>query len=398
MESEIGGSDHTVARTFGVICGLGLAGLMAKLSLSAMSSSSSGGQGIFLMFAAIGIGGPLAVLTLGITLYLAVKGALGPSLFMVIWLPVAASLAIIPVSEHFSRKERSAYASTHPGVNEIHVNLTGRELRLDPAVGPHAPMLGKDPAIFLSLKREPVDNREDKMTSYRGVLLAPDFKSMPVIYGPPEQGEKVTVPVLVAPPAANWAPFLPELGTSLAEHLVHYYFHYSDRVEVASAIDWNDGITLKNSIAPSTLRIHNLTGETIVRFEVDGETTSFYEGLTTLREEDCRVHAVKAVLGTDPRLKLRWQTAQSAPKWNEATPTLPSFREPMPEGGNADPASLHMFLLVDVSVTVQRAQPYFTPEGMARVLESAALPAFKTAPLCGTAADRYAPRFARTAG
>lgn len=395
-KSDTGRSDHSAARAVGVLAGLMLAALAAKLSLHALNPSNDG-EGIVLLFAAIGIGAPLSLLTLGFTLYLAGKGELGPGLFAGIWLPVAASLAIIPVAGYFKGREKDAYASTHRNVNEVHVNLTGRDLQFDPLIGSHPHMAGKNPDIFMPIKREPVTNRGDRMAAYRGVLLAPDFKSMSVIYGPAERGETVTVPVMVAPTPVNWAPFLPELSISLAEHLVHYYYHYPDRVEVASAINWNDRIILNNGLNADDLRVHNLTGETVVRLEVNGETVSFYSGLPTLRAGDCRVLDVHAVLGREPELKVRWQTAQS-PTWREATPTLPSFREPTPEGRNAEPASVHLFLRLDGRVTLQRTQPYYTPEGMARVLESEALPPFVTAPVCGTAADQYAPRFEKTAG
>jgi hypothetical protein len=240
MQSDTEPHDHTLASTFGVIAALSLAALLVKLSLSALSPMNGSYAGIGLMFAAIGFGGPLFLLSLGFTIYLASKKALSTYLAMVMWLPVVASLAIIPVSEFFRKKEYAAYASTHPSVHEIHVNLTGRDLRFDPAIGPQPLMDGKDPANFLDVKREPASNRGDKMAAYHGVLVAPEFTSMPVIYGPAEQGETVVVPVVVAPVPAQWAPLLPQLGMRLPGLLVHYYFHYPDHVEVASAIDWDD--------------------------------------------------------------------------------------------------------------------------------------------------------------
>ena len=159
MDCDIGRNEHTFARTLGAIAGLALAALLAILSLLALSPSTGTNAGISLMFAAIGLGVPLFLVTLGITFYLASKSAISPLLTMVIWLPVLAGLAIIPVSEFFSKRENAAYASTHPSVREIHVNLTGRDLRLDPLVGSHPLMEGKEPANFLELRREPESNR-----------------------------------------------------------------------------------------------------------------------------------------------------------------------------------------------------------------------------------------------
>lgn len=165
-KTETGRSDHSAARAVAVLAGLMLAALLTKLSLHALNPSNDG-EGIVLLFTAIGIGAPLTLLTLGFTLYLGGKGELGPGLFMGIWLPVAASLAIIPVAGYFNGKEKDAYARKHPNVNEVHVNLTGRDLRFDPMIGTHPHMAGKNPDIFMPIKREPVSNRSDRMAAYR---------------------------------------------------------------------------------------------------------------------------------------------------------------------------------------------------------------------------------------
>ncbi len=56
------------------------------------------------MFAAIQFGVPLFLVTLGITIYLASKRAIGLYFAMVMWLPILASLAIIPVTEFFMER------------------------------------------------------------------------------------------------------------------------------------------------------------------------------------------------------------------------------------------------------------------------------------------------------
>ena len=97
-------NEHHVARTLGIIAGLALAVLLAKLSLLAVSQSTGTNGGIALMFAAIQFGVPLFLVTLGITIYLARKRAIGLYLAMVMWLPILASLAIIPVTEFFMKR------------------------------------------------------------------------------------------------------------------------------------------------------------------------------------------------------------------------------------------------------------------------------------------------------
>ena len=129
-----------------------------------------------------------------------------------------------------------------------------------------------------------------------------------------------------------------------------------------------------------------------MRLEVNGETVPFYLGLTPLRREDCKVSHSTAVLGANPKkLTVRWQTAQSAPIWNEATPTVPTFRNPIPAGSSVTSKSVHLFLQQDGQVTMQRAQTYSTPARRDSVRASEPLPAFKAPPACGDAVDQYPP-------
>ena len=94
---------HAVARSSGVLLALALAGLLVTLSFSAMDTGNGFG-GIVLIFALMFIGGPLLLATVGITIYLAIKGALGPGLAALMWVPIVIGLAIIPVSDYLISK------------------------------------------------------------------------------------------------------------------------------------------------------------------------------------------------------------------------------------------------------------------------------------------------------
>ena len=94
---------HTVARVIGVLFALALAGLLIHLSFSAMDIGNSFG-GIILLFALMAYGGPLLLATVGMTIYLAIKGAMGPGLAALMWVPIVIGLAIIPVSDYLISK------------------------------------------------------------------------------------------------------------------------------------------------------------------------------------------------------------------------------------------------------------------------------------------------------
>ena len=115
---------HTVAQTLGVVFALALAGLLVTLSLISMDIGNSYG-GIMLMFALILIGGPLLLVTVGITIYLAIKSAIGPGLATLMWLPIVVGLAIIPVSDYFASKKRLQEHDTAPA-GRGHVSHPGR--------------------------------------------------------------------------------------------------------------------------------------------------------------------------------------------------------------------------------------------------------------------------------
>ena len=97
MDFGVVHNKHIGARRFGVFCGLALTLLLTILSFSALSLSNTYG-GFGLMFATIWLGIPLFLITVGVTTYLIYKSAIGPPLTMAIWLPVMASLAILPLS------------------------------------------------------------------------------------------------------------------------------------------------------------------------------------------------------------------------------------------------------------------------------------------------------------
>ncbi|SEN07992.1 hypothetical protein SAMN05428959_10195 [Duganella sp. CF517] len=398
MNKRTDGGDHGFARALGAVSGLALAGVLTKLSVTALEPTNSGYAGIGIMFAALGFGVPLFLLTLCITIYLACKGALHGRWVALMWLPFLVSLAILPVAEFFGAREREAYAGKHPDVREVHVNLTGRDLRLDPAIGPQPEMEGAYPDRFLELRREPVAHRDDHMAAYRGVLPAAELNSMTVIYGPKDQGEAVSVPVAIAPTPADLAPFLPEPGSAMAKLLVHYYYHYPDRVDVASTIDWDLGNNPQydNGKPASGVVIHNLSNETIVRLEVNGQLVPFYHGLQPLRADYCTVNSYSAVLQPGAKLRVRWQGAQSAPKWNDASPAVPTFRKPVAGGGSVTSSAVHLFFYPDGRLRVQRSRSFTTASG-GGVGVSVALPAFDSMPVCGDAAEQYPPTLARNA-
>ncbi len=380
--------NHPIARAGGIIVAVILALLLTSVSvLMLLGTIRDEGGGLVLI--AIFFGVPLLLIACGIWVYLMVKGATCRRLGLTMWLPVLASMSILPIAFTVHSVGQAAFDSGHPNVAEIHVNLTGRDMLPDHDTGGGVAMSAKKPDHFREVKREPAsNNRADKLAEYKGALLAPGLKSMRVAYED-EPGEKKTVvQVKVTPLPAAWAPTLAKLGTGSTTELMHYYYHYPERTEVATVIDWRN---VRTNMTVVDVYVHNLGALPLVRLELNGQSLRMpgNRSLKPLAKDDCHFFASNALELPATPLKLRWQTAQTNPAWQAATARAPAFRQAEPAKGSITSDSLHLFIGADGSLAAQRAQLLDTglvQEGI-RVTEVA--PAFTSAPLCGTALERY---------
>lgn len=388
MQAPATAGNHPTARAWGIIVAVILALLLTSISiLILLGTIRDEGGGLILI--AIFFGVPLLLIACGIWVYLMVKRAADLRLALTMWLPVLASMSILPIAFTIDSVGQEAFNSAHPDVAEIHVNLTGRDMVPDPDTGGYRSMSAQEPDNFQQVKRQPaLNNRADKMTAYNGALLAPGFNSVRVAYDDAPRGKETVVPVKVMPSPAAWTPALAKLGTGDASQLMHYYYHYPARIEVATVIDWRN---VRTDMPVVDVYVHNLGALPLVRLELNGQTLRLpgNESIKPLAKDDCHFFPSTALDLPAAPLKLRWQTAQTNPAWQAASVKVPAFRQAEPAKGSITSNSLHLFIGPDGSLAAQRAQLLDTglsKEGI-RVTEVA--PAFASAPLCGTAPDHY---------
>ena len=383
MEAQAKYKQFAAARAFGMIVGVTLALLLSAISVTALFSKvpdHGGGLGYLAIF----IGGPLFLIALGIWIYLVLKGAAGHGLEKIMWIPVAASMAILPVAIVIEMVRQAIFNSAHPVVHEVHINLTGRTIALDPgADGDGMPLDGKEPRRFTDVRRDPwMNNRDDKMLAYDRGLPAPGFNSMKVYFNGTD-GAPTTVPVRVMPTPPLWQEFSLNLSEGDPRELVHFYYHYPDRVEVVTtlgnSVDFADNFDRK---APVTnLSIHNLGSEGIVRVEVNGQPLFMMGDLQPVAEE-CYAYSREVIHKPETPITLRWQTAGTDPQWRQGTVTVPQFKTRESVHGSVEAESLHLYVKPDGTLSAQREQTLDVGFLLTGTRVTAVMPPFPAEPPC----------------
>ncbi len=384
MEAQAKYKQFAVARACGMVAGVSLALLVGAISVTALSNlvrDEGGGLGYLAIF----IGGPLFLTALGIWIYLVLKGAAGHGLEKIMWIPVAASMAILPVAVVLESVDDAIYGSSHPAVQEIHVNLTGQTifLQTESSYG-YEVLEGNDPDRFTKVDRDPaMNNRADKMRAYVGALPAPGFTSMSVTYGRADAPASV-VPVRVMPAPALWTAHSLDLASADAEELTHYYYHYPNRVEVVTAIDGGDGYAkrFKRGAPVVQVVIHNLGSEEIVRLEVNGQPLSMPWSIEPAAQR-CHPGSHEAIDQPQAPLTLRWQTAATDAQWRQATVAVPAFKNREPTQGSIEEDTVHLYIKPDGSLAAQREQTLDVDLFTSGNRVTAAVPPFETDPTCG---------------
>lgn len=387
MDHQVARQEHAVGRTCGMVAGLALALLLGGISVvMLLRLIRDDGGGLVLL--AIFIGIPLFIVALVIWIYLLRKGAAGAGLTKIMWLPVVVSMSILPVAGAIETASQAYFRSSHPIVTELHVNLTGRTMALDPESDGSAQSLpGAEPSRFKNLNRDPSMNRRaDKMAAYEGALLAPGFNSMKVFYED-RRGAASVVPVRVLPMPPAWKQLASKMGSIPSENLVHVYYHYPDRVDVLSMVE--SRAVFASAFAKGTplvdVFVHNLGSEEIVRLEMNGQPARLTSGIPPASDR-CHVFPFAAIEIPDAPLILRWQSARANPAWQHATLVVPPFPKAPLDGGSVESHALHVYIKPDGTLAAQREQQLDLGLFKTGKRVSAATPAFATAPECGLAA------------
>ena len=269
--------------------------------------------------------------------------------YILAWGPV---LLIPLVFNHYNDKAED-YRLAHPNIQEVHINLTGKTIKIDPDIFPDfdgrkSTLKGKEPENFISFVRYHGDAK-DPMPDYDGTYLAETFKSMKVRYGTVEKSTTVMLPVIHPATYPDVSKFIGKIDykPTVAALLEYRYYYYSDRVEIATALQWSslveDAMT-KSHINHTKFALASLQSIPIVRLEIEGQEISLHRGIPTEKYNPCcDRYTVDAIVNqTDAPMKIRWQLAEINPKWHESQVQKPiSLTLPFKGGEYAHAAELY---------------------------------------------------------
>lgn len=395
---------HSAGPVVGLVMAAVIAALFALLggskSIGAVYLAAAGGMFVV---------GPLAVVNLILSVVYWRRQAPARTYLWMWGSPLAVLLAVALISSVYdgirAGRERN-FEMAHPNIREVHVNLSGRSLWLDPESTANdskgaVELPGNQPERFVAFTRyaKPYYG-EDRMLAYAGARLATDFREMRVFYGKPDGTPPTTLPVVVRPEAfPDTASFLDKLSFKGGEAAVlqYWYYHYPDRIEVVPALDLagSQAMDLWGTNAPvAGFHLANLTGKPIVRLEIDGQALALGEDAVfpeTGEGNTCwaRNHVVHAVNRLSAPLRVRWQFAQPNAPWQEAVVTVPSFKSGQAPRGRPRASSIELYFQADGSVVAERSQEIDLPRDGFSLRTTGPVPALRKAPPCGLAPDRY---------
>lgn len=383
--------DHTDARGLGGLTGLVLTGAIlyfcVQLAATANIDKYDPHPMAPLYFIAVAwVVVPLVLFNIGVTAYLLAKSAAGPGLLALMWLaPLAACLAH-PILVGHDQAKRDALERAHPSITEHHVNLTGRTFWL-PAQVSSLPILPGASAYVQ--RKQTLEKRADPMIEYAGQRLAPGFTRMKIFLRKPKGAPDMMKPVRAVPWPDLSAIVKPD-GSGMTLIIDYHYFHYPGHVDVVPTLNPLSPVHRSSGLPGPLLDVypHNLSGAPVARIQIDGKEVGLLDPIRVRDKENCTITPGAVINSMAAPLHVRWQTVQPGATWQEATVSVPPFRQARAGNESIRSNAVHVYFLADGSVAAQRVQEIFIDAGITgvRITEpDAALAQAKNA--CGTAAE-----------
>jgi len=398
---------------FGLIISIALAGWLAFLGLTAALTPNLGWGIVALLTAAIWVGVPLAVLLVIVWLYYLSRdrGQVPGRVHAWLFLPTLISMLIYPASESFEKSKRDRFSDAHPYIAETHVNLSGKDLRIDATpyastssgAGPSMPLTANEPQRFMVFNRYPSPTATQPFP-YDGTRLRDDIAQYTYRTDLGDAaGASLPMTRLAYPDLARFSSALNKPDKSMLRYL---YFHYPDHVEVAPALNRLAGMTEERLDRQGQhglvlLSAVNYTSSAIARLEVNGQTLDIGDrALASVAPLPATCHDFARPIGAafiilSRPVVLRWQTASAATPhhpWHTATLQVPAFRNPEPVDGESTLMRLQLNFLPDGTVEVERFVQVHLPKNKLGI-RATGIPE-RAAPYasCGSATRTYNPQ------
>ena len=373
-----------VAKTIGVVTGVLLGLMMALYSLVlGVGLDQEKGAAVFATWFLVIFGTPVLLLNTGIWIYLHVKAAASRTMRIWMWRPALLALVLIPIGWAWEAW-RTVDFPQPVSIREVHVNLTGSPFWL--AGDAYPSPIDADPSFFTTVDRHNRgDERPHWLKNYAGIEPAPGFTHLNYHAGDTAELRKKSV--VLTPYAPDWKLHKKKYA-QFGLDASYFYFHYADRIEVASFIQLDPVPPRRKPGSDDPMTVvhhHNLRADAIVRLEIDGQTMGLHGALGAQKAPDCGNAVTPAINTFNAPVKVRWQTLQPHPVWHSATVVVPPFAPSAPSKDYVKENAVHLYFNADGTVAAQRVQETVSREGKERVRMTAVVPAPKAVPACGIA-------------
>jgi hypothetical protein len=392
------------SRFAGPLAGPIIGGLMALVMIALLVMIYTNDDSPYTLYLAaliaMAVLGPLLLANLVMTIVYLLRKTVPGKTFAWMWLPPLLVLLTPMQIEGLRHQRKEAFAAAHPDIREVHVNLSGRSLWLDPdeagqSSGGRAELPGKTPGKFLALTR--YSGGEDKMSAYAQARIADSYREMRVFSGLPADTPPTILPVRLPTPFPAVNTFLDRLTFKGGESSVieYAYYHYADHVDIVPTINLSgsQAMDLWGSDLPVVdFHLANLTPLPIARLEINGQGISLGDDAFAPENAETtyctsRNFSGYAITRLDKPLTVRWQLAQANPVWHEATVTVAGFG-PGRINGRIRSTSVDLFFQKDGSLAAEASQLIDQPGDKLALRVHSPVPLLHEAP-CGRTPDRF---------
>jgi hypothetical protein len=179
-----------------------------------------------------------------------------------------------------------------------------------------------------------------------------------------------------------------------SELLVHQYFHYDDRVEVAPGLKWRmvwaDDPLFAKAGALTMFHVSNRLAPAVARVEVNGQTLELASISTDIPCADMHAYQPAGLALVDPGqpLRVRWQTLDAPGRWREAPVAVPPLRAPA-RGRDLQLPGVLLYFTSGGQVAVEHFRLLGLPGDQSGLLASGLPAGVPTSETCGSAESRF---------
>lgn len=326
-----------------------------------------------------------------------------PLAYLYLWAPILFAFVVLLLLSGMKDAKKEAYEQSHPNIDELHVNLSGKNLWITETGAEAA--LPYPQEQFYGITR--YAGGADKMLAYQGYRLAESYKDMSIYTSETSSANNrtvITLPVIQSKYFPDVSSIISNIGTSSfgykpteASILVYQYFYYSGRVEVVPALTLagSDSMDLWATDVPVvSVNVSNYQAQAIARLEIDGQSLSmkYQSGPIKINAANCFGSKLSApIFNTlNAPLKVRWQFLEPNPAWHEAMVTVPQFPllKSKPDWKKRETA-VYLYILEDGSVASQWQQVVTLKEEKLGIRTTEVSPKLQKPLTCGTAEDNW---------